>query len=142
MADLAAIREGLATNLRTLPEATMPERRVYAYLKGRPVPPCAEVEPGPTTYDLAMGRGLDQLQLKVRVFIGLDTDEHAQKTLDRMLATTGPDSVKTAIEADRTLGGAASDARVTGASGYLTFGTDERARVIGAEWTVEVLTSH
>jgi hypothetical protein len=137
MAALAAIREGLADNL-----AAISGLHASAYVRSKPPLPAAEVEPAGTTYDLAMGRGLDRFDMRVRVFVGLVSDNAAQKRLDLMLASTGATSVKTALETDRTLAGAASDLRVTSCSGYQIYGADGPSPVLGAEWTVEVLTSH
>jgi hypothetical protein len=46
-------------------------------------------------------------------------------------------SVKAAIEADKTLGGAVNQAQVTQVSGYRKFGVDTSpVKYLGAEWTV------
>lgn len=137
MAALATIRAGIAANLSTISGLN-----ASAYVRSKPPLPAAEVEPDGTTYDLAMGRGLDRMKMRVRVFVGLISDTGAQKRLDLMLASTGATSVKTAIEADRQLGGAVADLRVTGVSGYRIYGADGPSPVLGAEWDIEVLTSH
>src|SRR4051794_6804851 len=102
MASLTEIREALAANLDTLPEL-----QVSPYLLSNPTPPSAEVQPGVTDYDLAGSRGLDRWRFTVRVFVGMTTDIGAQKRLDRMLASSGTESVKQALESDSTLAGAA-----------------------------------
>ena len=74
----------------------------------------------------------------MRVFVGAVTDIGSQKRLDGMLAATGADSVKAAIESDRTLDGACDSLRVVRCSGYRLFGREGAPSVLGAEWDVEI----
>ncbi len=134
MASLTAMREGLAANLDAIPTL-----QVSPYLLAAPTPPSAEVAPAETEYDLAGSRGLDRWRFTVRVFVAHTTDKGAQKKLDSYLETSGPHSVKAALEADSTLGGACDDLRVIRASGYRVYGPEGRASVLGAEWDVDVL---
>lgn len=134
MTSLTDIREGLAANL-----ATISGLQQSAYLLSNPTPPAAEVQPDEVEYDRSFQRGTDRWQLIVRCFVGATSDVGAQKRLDRMLASSGADSVKQALESDRTLGGAADDVRVVRCTGYRIFARDGGASVLGAEWTVQVL---
>lgn len=136
MADLSVIREALARNLAAIPGLAQ-----SPYLLSSPTPPAAEIQPDEVIYDQAMRRGLDRWRLTVRVFVGFTSDIGAQKRLDRMLATTGVESIKAALESDPTLGGAVDDLRVTGCSGYRLFSRDGGQSVLGAEWQVEVLAA-
>lgn len=85
------------------------------------------------------GRGLDGLTLIVRVLVGSTHDAAGQERLDRMLEPSGPESVKALLDADDTLGGRVSDARVVSATGYQTFRAQEGALELGCEWTAKVL---
>jgi hypothetical protein len=136
MASLTDLREALASNL-----AAIDGLQESAYVLANPTPPAAEVVPAPIEYDKAMGRGLDKWTFLVRVLVGLTSDIGAQKRLDKMLASAGPDSVKAALETDPTLGGAADDLIVTRCSGYRTFKREGGTLLLGAEWTTEVYAS-
>jgi hypothetical protein len=136
VASLTAIREGLAANL-----AGIEGLNESAYLHANPTPPAAEVQPSEIVYDGAFSRGMDTWQLVVRVFVGVTSDRGAQARLDRMLESTGDDSVKAALESDCSLGGACDDLRVTGCSGYRIFSRDGMPPVLGAEWQVQVIAT-
>lgn len=134
MAELADLREALAANLAGVSGLTR-----SAYVLSNPTPPCAEIEPAPVEYDLAMHRGLDRWRFTVRVYVAANLDKGAQKRLDGYLASSGADSIKAALESDRTLAGAADDLRVTGCTGYRAYERGGQAAMLGAEWQVEVL---
>lgn len=137
MIDLAAIREGLAENLRRIEGF-----QVSAYMLSQPWPPTIQVMgPDEITYDLTFGRGSDSWVLIVQAFVASHDDLASQTRLDEMLHPTGPLSIKEAIERDTTLGGACSDLRVTHASGYRQYQLD-RGPVLGAEFTVQVETNN
>ena len=135
MATLAQLREGLATNLDTLDGV-----QVSAYMLGSPTPPAIHVIPSEISYDLAMQRGLDTWTFTVQAFVGTGLDKAAQIRLDKMLAPSGVDSVKAAIEADRTLGGVASDLHVTEVSSYIIVTRSDGSQLLSADWTVVVVT--
>ncbi len=69
-------------------------------------------------YDKAMRRSLDEVELTCRVLVGRADDKAGQRTLDALLAGSGPASLKQAIEAARgapgeyALGGLAHDLHV------------------------------
>lgn len=134
MADLADLRAGLAANLAGVSGLSR-----SAYVLSNPTPPCAEVEPAPIEYDLAMDRGLDRWGFIVRVYVSANLDKGAQIKLDAYIASSGADSIKAALESDPTLAGAAEDVHVTGCSGYRVYERGGQAAVLGAEWQVEVL---
>jgi len=108
MTTISAIRTGLATRLGTISGL-----RTTATVPDDPKPPVAIVMPPTVTYDTAMGRGLDTYEFTVLVMVGRLSERTAQAALDGYANPTGAGSIKTAIEADRTLGGAASTLRVT-----------------------------
>lgn len=133
---LAEIREGIAANLAVLTGC-----QVSAYMLSNPTPPTIHVYPTDVEYDLAMGRGLDKWKLTVQAFVGLSTDIGAQAKLDEFLAPSGSQSVKAAIEADRTLGGSVADATAVSCTGYRVYVREGGGPVLGAEWLVEVRVS-
>jgi hypothetical protein len=98
--------------------------------------------PDEVEYDVTFGRGSDTWMILVQAFVASVFDQASQQRLDRMLAPTGAESIKEAIESDRTLGGACSDLRVTRSSGYQTYALEGRGNVLGAEFTVQVETSN
>jgi len=115
MATITQIREGLAANL-----AALNGFQVSAYTLSNPTPPAIQVLPGEITYDLAMHRGLDEVVMLVQAFVALSSDIGSQKRLDELLDPTGADSLKTAVESDKTLGGLVGSVHVTDATGYRT----------------------
>jgi hypothetical protein len=131
MADLTAMRAGLAANL-----ATLTDIQVSAYMLANPTPPTIHLYPADTEYDLAMARGLDRWYFTVQVFCGVTGDIAAQVRLDAFVV-----SAKPAIESDQTLGGSASSAQVLTFSGYRTYVFEGRPPLLGAEWRVEVLAT-
>lgn len=142
MSDLAAIRAGIAANL-----AQITDLQVSAYMLAEPTPPSAHVVPGPVTYDISMGRfGLDDLELKVQVFVPLVVDVTSQINLDAYLAGSGSRSVRQAIErvdaADGTgmvtLGGACQSARVVSSTGPQLYRLTDGRSMLMCEWTVMV----
>jgi hypothetical protein len=86
-----------------------------------------------------MARGIDTLPFVVRVTTGVVSDVGAQKKLDEYRAGSGARSIKQAIEADRTLGGACESLQVTGTSGPGIFAREGGGQVIAEDWTVNVL---
>ena len=84
----------------------------------QPQPPMAVVIPQRIEFDTAMRRGMDTFSFQVLVIASRASERSAQATLDALCASTGSMSVKTAIEADKTLGGEAFDCRVTEMSDY------------------------
>jgi hypothetical protein len=131
--DLTAVREALASNLSAITGT-----QVSAYMLLNPSPPAAHVFPSEIEFDRAMGRGLDFQVLTVQVIVGTVSNEAAQRQLDAYLAGSGPQSVKAALESDKKLGGACSDLRVTGATGYRTIVQEGQAPVLVCDWRVEI----
>lgn len=108
MTTIASLRTGLATRLGTISGL-----RTAATVPDDPKPPVAIVMPPSVSYDTSMGRGLDTYEFTVLVMVGRLSERTAQASLDAYANPTGAGSIKTAIEADRTLGGAANTCRVT-----------------------------
>ena len=77
-------------------------------------PPCAIVGQLDFTFDIDNARGLDQASLDVYVIVQRFDARSGQNKLDEYLGS-GAKSIKSAIEGDRTLGGAVNTLRVTSA---------------------------
>ena len=110
---ISAIRSGIAANL-----ATITGLRVSALIPDAPNPPQAVVIPQGITFDKAMHRGLDEYRFTISL-VGSRADARSGQTImDGFCNPTGSGSVKTAIESDRTLGGAAQTLHVTDVASF------------------------
>lgn len=129
------LRSGIATNL-----ATITGLRTSAFVPDNPTPPIAVVVPQRIEYDAAMNRGMDTYTFDVLVIAQRMSERNAQSLLDGYCNPTGSSSVKTALEADTTLGGKAFDLRVTEMSNYqaLTIGDTQ---YLAATFSVTVITA-
>ena len=136
MADIGALRAGLAANVGAIPDL-----QVSPYFISNPTFPCAYVRKGPTDYDKAFGRALDDHELFVRVLVAAFGDIGPGVNLDAYLAGSGPRSIKEAIETDKTLGGACQTLRVTGDEGEKEYVFDDRPSALGSEWRVAITAS-
>ena len=105
------VRDGLKTRLQTITGL-----RVYDLIPDTVTPPAAIVGQLDFTFDLNNARGLDQANCDVLVIVQRLSERVAQDKLDAFLAGSGAGSIKTAIEADKTLSGAVQTLRVVSAS--------------------------
>jgi len=110
MLNIGPIRDALGTNLQTIIGL-----RVYDTLPDVVVPPCAVVGQLDFTFDVDNARGLDQASTDIFVIVQRFSERTGQAKLDSLLAGTGPKSIKTALESDRTLGGLVDTLRVLSA---------------------------
>jgi hypothetical protein len=110
MLNIGPIRDALKTNLQTIINL-----RVYDQIPDVVVPPCAVVGQLDFTFDIDNARGLDQASVDIFVIVQRFSERTAQDKLDTLLAGTGPKSIKTALESDRTLGGLVDTLRVISA---------------------------
>ena len=67
-------------------------------------------------YDYTLNRGFDSASCQIIVVVGRMSERNGQERLDGLLASSGSTSIKTAIEADKTLSGAVQTLRVVSAS--------------------------
>jgi hypothetical protein len=104
---IAAIREGLAANI-----ATIPNLRVSAEIPDNPSPPIAVIALNNISYDLDFNRGMTLYNFTVTLIVGRVPERDAQRKLDAY-AGNGERSIKTAVQSDRQLGGAAFDVRLS-----------------------------
>lgn len=159
MADIGAIRQGLADRL-----ATLTGLRAFAYIPDAVPVPAAVVGPPEVDFDRTFQRGADTLRFPIRVYASRADVRTAQAKLDsffetgigeqhlidhagvyivddagdRIITDVLASSVKSVLEAEQTLGGAAMVVRVLRASGYGVYDL-AGVPVLGAEWTVEVV---
>lgn len=103
MASLSDIRSGLAANLAPLKTAGV-IRQVSPYLLPSPTPPSAQVAGVDEMTFLDFGATSSaEWTVAIEVALGKYLEEAAWKVLDRLLATSGDESVVAAIEANPTL---------------------------------------
>jgi cellobiose-specific phosphotransferase system component IIB len=131
MSSVSALRDGIAAQL-----ALVPDLRVSATFLDAPRPPVAMVLPDGIDYDLNANRGADTFTFIVSLLVGRADDRAAQRNID--VYVVGPDSVKAAIEQDRTLGGAANTCRVTQMRNYGQVSVGDVV-YLGVEFEVEVV---
>jgi hypothetical protein len=130
MASVSDLREGIATNLRTISGL-----RAVATVPDNPTPPIAVIYPQSIDFDESFQRGLQNYNFRVVVIVGRADERSAQNRLDSFVASTGSTSVKLAIESDKTLGGKAFDTRVTAMTNYGSIDISEVV-YLSAEFTV------
>lgn len=105
--NVSNVRAGLKTRL-----ATITGLRVWDSIPDQVTPPGAVVGQLDFTFDIDNARGLDIANVDVYVIVQRFDARSGQNQLDDYLGS-GAKSIKTAIEADRTLGGAVNTLRVT-----------------------------
>jgi hypothetical protein len=117
---VAAIRDGLATRL-----ATIAGLKVYHEVpESIGATPAVLVKPESGAYYTAMGQGVMHI-FSLTILVSLSQGHpRAQADLDTYLAFTGAESIRAAIEADGTLGGACDTLKV---SRYYDYGGHEYA---------------
>ena len=128
---IAEIRAGLAANI-----ATISGLRVASTIPDNPSPPIAVLSLNNISYDLAMARGTTLYNFTVMIIVGRVAERNAQVKLDAF-AGNGASSIKTAVQSDRTLGGAAFDVRLSEMStlGGVTIG---EAVFLAADFAIQV----
>ena len=129
---ISEMRDALATNL-----ATIPGLRTAPELIDNPSPPVALVSLESIEYDQAYQRGLTLYTFTVIVIVGRAAERTAQRKLDDYLANDGEQSVKVAVESDRTLSGYAQDLRVVSAGSIGSIQVNDQT-YLAAEFTVTV----
>jgi hypothetical protein len=119
MASITDLRTAIATNL-----ATISGLRTSPTLPDNPNPPIALVTPISVSFDDSFKRGMQTYTFVISVIVGRVDERTAQNKLDAFVSSTGSQSIKLAVESDKTLGGNAFDCRVTEMRNYgeLTIG--------------------
>ena len=133
MADLRALREGLAANLSTIEDV-----QVLAYGKSNPTPPTIMIllDDPVVEFDHSGARGSDRYRFVVHALVAFSSDKGAQHKLDAFLSGNGGRSVKAAAESDPTLGGAAEDLRVEQGHSYEVAVAEGRGAVLACRFNV------
>lgn len=117
MMNLSAVRDGLKARL-----AGISGLRTFDVLVDQVPVPCAVVGgPERIEYDTTYRDGRVTLTIPVQVYVSRSSERAGQDTMDGYLASTGPLSVKAAIEGDPTLGGAAETTQVPAMREYGTY---------------------
>ena len=151
MAGLLEIRQGIAANLKTIADI-----QVSAYLLENPTGPALQVAGVDSVeYDTGGFSGRDDSWIViVEGAAGKVSDIGAQKRFDRWLTKSGSESVKAAIETDKTLtsrlnddgsvstgqAAAAITLRVTDFRGYRRVQLANGVEVLLGDWAVQVET--
>jgi hypothetical protein len=113
MASISELRAGIKTNL-----ATINGLRVSDYQPDNINPPVAIVFPVSLNYDETFNRGMQTYTFAVQVIVGRVSERSGQSAIDSYCSSTGANSIKLAIESDKTLAGLAFDLRVTDMRNY------------------------
>ena len=132
MADITAIRQGIATNLTTIPGL-----RSSAEIPDNPTPPIGIVNMESVEYDGAFNGGLVTYNFVVTLIVGRAAERQMQRNLDAYCSPTGSQSVKAAIESDKTLSGEVYDLRVERATSIGSITINDQT-YLAAEFTVTV----
>jgi hypothetical protein len=132
VADISAIRAGLAANL-----ATIPGLRSHAELVDNPNPPVALVELDSVDYDGAFQGGMTTYNFIITVIVGRAAEREQQRKLDLYLQPTGAQSVKAGVESNRSLSGVIDDLRVVSSGSIGSIQLNDQT-YLAAEFTVTV----
>ena len=105
--NVAAVRKAMAEAL------DFDGVNVSPYASSQPVTPGIQIIPPAVSFDYTFGTtsGLDEWTFIIQGFVALNEDVTSQMLLDE-LCGGGANSVKAALELDRTLGGAVANLRV------------------------------
>jgi len=117
--------------------ATVPNLRVADHLPEQVTPPMAMVLLQSVTFHGAMGGGLSDWEFVVSCVAGRMGERSAQMQIDSWLSYDDSQSIRSAIEADMTLGGAASTLVVADAVGIKPLVIGD-ASYLNVEFTVHV----
>jgi hypothetical protein len=131
---ITQIRTRLATNL-----ATISGLRTAAEIPDLPNPPIAVVSLDSVTYDQAYAKGMTTYSFTVTVIVGRTAEREAQRKLDGYIST-GANSIKNAVESDKTLGGYAYDCRVVSMNSVGSV-TISDTTYLAADFTVTVIAN-
>jgi len=132
MASITAIRNGIVANLTSISGL-----RAVAEVPDNPSPPIAIVNLDSVEYDGALNNGLTTYSFQVSLIVGRAAERTMQRKLDAYSDVTGSQSVKVAVESDRTLSGEVYDLRVERSSSIGSIQIQDQT-YLAAEFTVTV----
>lgn len=127
------LRKGIAEALSVLTGL-----RCYEQIPDTPNPPCAVIELQRVLYDSTFARGADEFEFNVLLIVARADDRTAQTRVEGYIAGAGTGSVKTALEADPTLGGRCMTVRVTEASGLQSLERPDGSKFLGTEFSLTI----
>ena len=133
MGSLANVQAGLADALRTIVGL-----RVYDFPSDRVEPPAAVLSLPETPYDITLGGRSDEWTFPLWVLVAKANDKSAYGEMVDYLEAEGVKSIRAAVEADRTLGGACDTAAIVRARPL--FATVGGTEFLAVEFTLEVYT--
>lgn len=110
--------------------------RTYAYPADQVSPPAAVIGLPEVPYDATFG-GADEWEVPIFVVVGKVSDRASRTALCSYVTPTGATSIKAAVEADKTLGGACDSVAVTRAE-FTTISV-AGTEFLGAELTCSVV---
>jgi hypothetical protein len=113
--NLSDIRKGLSGQL-----SLVRGLRVSEHVPEQLNPPAAVITRAEVDYTQAMSGGLTMWSMQVQLVAGRMADQQSQRQIDAWLSWDGDQSVRQALEADRTLGGNCQTSRVTTAEALAT----------------------
>jgi hypothetical protein len=128
---LESVQAGLADALRTIVGL-----RVYDFPSDRIEPPAAVLSLPETPYDVTFGGRTDEWTFPLWVLVAKADDKASYGEMLGYLEAEGSKSIRAAIEADRTLGGACDTCAVTRARPL--FATVAGTEFLAVEFTLEV----
>jgi hypothetical protein len=128
---IADIRAGLAANILTISGL-----RAAETIPDNPSPPVAIIALNNVSYDLDFNRGMTLYNFTVTLVVGRVAERDAQRKLDAF-AGNGERSIKTAVQSDRQLGGAAFDVRLSEMSTIGALNLGEQT-YLAADFAVQV----
>lgn len=113
----------------------IPGLRILPYLAEKIEPPGCLIGYPDQTYDIDFGDD-DTWIIPIWVFVSRVSDRMARKEVSAYISRTGNKSIKTALEADKTLGGACDTLAVKRAQAKIT--TIGGTELLAIEFTLEV----
>lgn len=125
---LAGLREQLTR---------IPGLRVVEYLPDQINPPVAVCAVDEVNYHQAFAGGDPIYQMVITVVVGRASERIAQERLDAFMSYSGTQSIREAVEADKSLGGAVQQAVVTRASNIQVVNVNE-VIYLSVDFTVTV----
>jgi hypothetical protein len=130
--DLVDVRAGLAAAALTVPGLN-----ATPHAPARVEAPAFYPGESDIDYDRTFGSGVDEAVVTCYLLVSAADAQDGQARLDRFLGR-GPESVKAALEADRTLAGRCLDLRVRGMRAYRTYQSGDD-QFYGAQLQVYVI---
>lgn len=112
---ISSLRSGLKDALSTIPGL-----RVAEQIPEQINPPVAVITRQTVDYHQAFRGGSSEWSMQVQLIAGRMAEQQSQRLIDEWLSWSGSKSIRAAIEADQTLGGAAHSCKVTSADALTT----------------------